>query len=71
MRFLEALIASLGIMLFGWLSIPIVGSLAGVGITVQQGIVMSVYFFGIRLVWLYLLRLVFTRPKNTKLGQKS
>ena len=64
MKFLEALIGSTGIMLFGWLSIPIVGHLAGVEITTNQGVTMSAYFFVLRLLWLYALRRVFTRVAN-------
>lgn len=64
MRFAEALIASLGIMCFGWLSVPVVGYLAGVTITAQQGIIMSFYFFVLRLCWLYALRLYFSRKQG-------
>ncbi len=61
MKLLEAFVASLGIMLFGWLSIPVVGHLAGVQITTHQGVVMSAWFFVLRLAWLYALRHVFER----------
>ena len=66
MKFLEALIASLGIMLFGWLSIPVVGHFAGVQITAQQGIVMSAWFFVLRLAWLYALRIFFSKRHETR-----
>ena len=61
MKFLEALIGSLGIMAFGWLSIPVVGHFAGVAITGYQAIAMSTYFFVFRLTWLYCLRLYFAK----------
>lgn len=59
MKFIEALVASLGIAAFGWLSIPVVGHLAGVQISGTQGITMSAYFFVLRLAWLYALRCYF------------
>lgn len=61
MKFTEALVASLGIMLMGWVSIPLVGHMSGVDITINQGVVMSAWFFVFRLVWLYALRLIFAR----------
>ena len=61
MRFAEALVASLGIMVMGWVSIPLVGHISGVEITVGQGVVMSAWFFVFRLVWLYALRLLFAK----------
>ncbi len=60
MRFAESLIGSLGIMVFGWVSIPLVGYMAGVSITGSQGVKMSAYFFVLRLAWLYGLRLYFS-----------
>ena len=66
MRFTEALVASLGIMAFGWLSIPVVGHLAGVHISSTQGITMGAYFFVLRLAWLYALRVYFSKRKSCK-----
>ena len=64
MRFVEALVASLGIMVMGWVSIPVVGHISGVHITVQQGVTMSAWFFVFRLAWLYLLRRLFSKDDH-------
>lgn len=63
---IEPLIASLGIMAFGWISIPFVGHFAGVHISVQQGAAMSACFFVLRFAWLYALRVYFENKKAHK-----
>lgn len=63
-RFAEAFIASLGIMAFGWVSIPVVGHMAGVQITAHQGAVMSAWFFVLRFAWLYALRELFSKVEH-------
>lgn len=63
MNALEAFIASVGIALVGWLSIPLVASLAGVAITTPQAVRMSAMFFALRFGWLWVLRTVFERFK--------
>ena len=61
MHALEAFIGSLGILLFGMLSIPVVGHLFGVQISMEQGFYMGATFFVLRFAWLYLLRKLFHR----------
>lgn len=63
MRFTEALIGSLGIMCFGWLSIPVAASMVGASVTVGQGFQMGLIFFAMRLAWLYALRCAFDRRR--------
>lgn len=58
---IEALIASLGIVLFGFISIPYIGGIYGVQITDLQGAQMSATFFVMHFVWLYALRKLFHR----------
>ena len=70
MRFVEAMVASLGIMCFGWLSIPVVGGISGVAITGVEGFKMSAYFFVLRVVWLYMVRLYFSRRENETCTEK-
>lgn len=64
MKFIEAFLGSLGIMLVGWWVIPAVGQAADVAITPQQAIHMSGQFFVLRLAYLYFLRLVFSRSEK-------
>jgi hypothetical protein len=51
-------------MVMGWVSIPVVGHISGVHITVQQGVTMSAWFFVFRLAWLYLLRRLFSKDNH-------
>lgn len=67
MKFTEALIASLGIMAFGWVSIPLAAWAVGVTVTVKQGAEMGLIFFALRLVWLYALRCYFDWRARCKL----
>lgn len=56
MRFLEALLGSIGIMAVGFLTIPLAGHIAGVDISMAQASKMSAAFFLGRLLWLWALR---------------
>lgn len=64
MRAFESFIGSLGILVAGFLTIPIVGKLAGVEMTATQGVEMSAFFFIGRFVWLYALRVFFSNKKE-------
>ncbi len=59
MKLLEAIVGSFGILLFGVISIPIVGALSGVPINLAQGAQMSAIFFVGRIFWLYAVRYFF------------
>jgi len=61
MRALEAFIGSAGVTLFGFISIPLVASFVGVNITQKQGAMMGAIFFVMRFIWLYILRVVFSK----------
>ncbi len=60
MKLLEAIVGSFGILLFGVISIPIVGALSGVAINLTQGAQMSAIFFVGRILWLYAVRRFFS-----------
>jgi len=56
---LEAFIGSLGILVFGFLSIPLAAKWMGASITLDQGMGMSFIFFVSRFLWLLCLRAFF------------
>jgi len=56
---LESFIGSLGILVFGFLSIPLAAKWMGASITLDQGIGMSFIFFVSRFLWLLCLRSFF------------
>jgi hypothetical protein len=56
---LEAFIGSFGILIFGFLSIPVAAAMVGAQVSASQGAQMSFIFFVLRFVWLYMLRRVF------------
>ena len=57
----EALVGSAGILLAGFLTIPLAAHVSGAHVTVAQGVSMSVMFFFTRWIWLFLVRLWFSR----------
>jgi len=59
MKFAEALVGSMGIMLVGFLTIPLAGHVAGLRISSVQAFAMSWVFFILRLLWLLALRCYF------------
>lgn len=64
MRALEAFIGSAVVTLFGFFSIPLVASFVGVNISQRQGAVMGAIFFVMRFIWLYILRIIFSKIKK-------
>ena len=56
---LEAFVASSGILIFGFISIPIAAHLVGVEINEAQGAKMSFIFFALRILWLLCVRAAF------------
>lgn len=59
--FLEAVVASFGILIFGFVSIPVVAHFAGAMVSIDQGLVMSGIFFCLRVLWLALVRTIFSK----------
>jgi len=59
MHALEAFLGSMGILLVGMFTIPYVGGMYGVQISLHQGVYMSMTFFVLRFIWLYFLRKMF------------
>lgn len=60
-RALEAFIGSVGILAVGMLTIPLAVNLVGADISAQQGLGMGTIFFVGRFLWLYVVRLFFSR----------
>lgn len=58
---LEPILGSLGILIAGFATIPLVGKLAGADISMSQGLVMGLVFFILRFFWLLVLRLTFSK----------
>ena len=58
---IESLIASSGIMVVGIFNIPLVASITGISVNIQQSIAMSAMFFAQRCVWLFFVRLYFEK----------
>ena len=56
---IEPFIGSLGILIFGVVSIQFAGSLVGVQMTSMQSFGMSLIFFVARFIWLAILRFYF------------
>lgn len=56
---LEAFVGSFGILIFGFVSIPLVGYFVGADITMDQGFGMSIIFFIARIFWLVIVRRLF------------
>jgi hypothetical protein len=63
---LEPFIGSLGILVFGFISIPIVGHLSGAEIDLVSAVKMSFIFFIGRFIWLYILRQIFSKNRYAK-----
>lgn len=61
MNAIEAFVASLGILLFGFATVPLAGWAVGVSITPQQGAGMGLLFFAGRFVLLWAVRTAFHR----------
>jgi hypothetical protein len=64
MKALEAFIGSFGILLAGFLTIPLAAHLVGGSLTIAQGAGMSLLFFVARWLWLYSVRVYFERKKE-------
>jgi hypothetical protein len=64
MRAFEAFIGSFGILLAGMFTIPFAAHLSGVQMNLMQGAQMSALFFIGRFIWLYIVRVVFSRIKK-------
>ena len=58
---LEPLLGSWGILLAGFVTIPLAAYAVWAEVSAQQGFEMGLIFFIARFVWLYLLRLTFSR----------
>jgi hypothetical protein len=56
----ESLLGSIGILIAGYWTIPLIGYMSGVEIDGSAGLKMSIMFFIARFVWLYLLRRIFS-----------
>jgi hypothetical protein len=59
--FLEPLLGSIGILLAGFLTIPLAAYFVGATVSAEQGFEMGLIFFVARFAWLSLLRLIFSR----------
>ncbi len=68
---LEAFVASFGILIFGFISIPIAASIVGVSMSEAQGAKMSFLFFAMRIVWLLCVRATFAHGDLFNSGSKS
>ena len=60
----EALLGSAGILLAGFLIIPLEASVVGAQISYVQGASISILFFFARWIWLFLLRMWFSRGEE-------
>ena len=58
---LESFINSFSILLFGFVSIPIVAYMNGVDVNFRQGAIMSIMFFSLRFFWNLFIRIYFNR----------
>jgi hypothetical protein len=58
---IEPAIASSGLLIFGAFTLPAVASMVGAQMTVTQGAEMSAILFLLRFVWLFFLRVMFSR----------
>jgi hypothetical protein len=57
----EAMVGSLGILLFGFLSLPALAWLVGGSLTTGHGAVIGVILFVLRFLWLWAVRTAFSR----------
>jgi len=57
----EPLIGSLGILLAGFVTIPLAAYFVGANVSSAQGLEMGLIFFVGRFVWLSVLRLIFSK----------
>lgn len=64
MNALEALVASLGILLAGFVTLPLAAWLVGAHLTAGQGAGMGVVLFVLRFAWLWAVRAGFDRLKE-------
>ena len=60
MNAIESFIGSLGILLGGFVTIPLVGRMYGVKINWKQAVKMSITFFFLRWIWLFSVREFFS-----------
>jgi len=58
---IEPLLGSLGILLAGFLTIPLAAYFVGADVSTAQGFEMGLIFFAGRFAWLALLRLIFSK----------
>lgn len=63
MNALEAFVASLGILVAGFVTIPLAAWAVGAHVTTAQGAGMGALFFVARFAWLWLLRCYFERVR--------
>lgn len=64
-KFIESFLGSFGILIAGVVTIPLAAKLSGAPvISTSSAISMSIMFFVARLIYLYLLRLIFSRHKE-------
>jgi len=61
MKAIEAFIGTLGIAIVGWITIPLAAAVAGVEIATGQAVVMSAVFFVGRFLWLFGVRVFFSK----------
>jgi len=59
--FVEPLLGSMGILLVGFVTIPLAAYFVGADISTAQGLEMGLIFFSGRFVWLLVLRLIFSK----------
>ena len=57
----EALVGSLGILLFGFVSLPVLAWLVGGSLTAGQGAIVGAILFFLRFLWLWGVRAAFHR----------
>lgn len=62
----ESVIGSLGILIFGFITIPFAASVSGAQVSQVAAIKMSLLFFVGRIIWLYILRLSFDKATRCK-----
>jgi hypothetical protein len=60
----ESLLGAFGILLAGFVTIPLAADVVGAQMTAQQGAQMSIIFFG-RWVWLFVLRMWFMNKERS------
>jgi hypothetical protein len=60
---LEPLLGSVGILIAGFLTIPLAAYFVGADISPEQGFEMGLIFFAGRFAWLALLRLIFSKKE--------